>query len=332
MCRVRALTCWVWKGEKSHAIFLCHHDPYFIIYLQVGEITIDKTDPDECTFTIQVRNRPYFLRAENKARCDDWVIVLNRAREARMNVGNIQFVTTKSLDGMEGAIVVGNITNRVQADSDEYESSSTSPQPCMVISALRPRTKAVRDDRELAMQNSVPPPDLFMSESGEVEEQVEVLNWSKRTSPNHQVGIVASTTGGAGGDMASMAKWQKRHSIIHHLSLRILRWARSITQQADACRNESDVVVVPTHVAMAISQQQQQQPSSSSHQGTALSTTGLTNERGVSNISGARQRQPMSTMPVLNENTSGTVTNTDTRSRLSTDSGHDSPGFDHSFL
>lgn len=320
------------RREISRHFFLCRHDPYFFIYLQVGEIAIDKTDPDECSFTIQVRNRPYFLRAENKARCNDWVIVLNRAREARMNVGNIQFVTTKSLDGMEGAIVVGNITNRVQADSDEYESSSTSPQPCMVISALRPRTKAVRDDGELAMQNSVPPPDLFMSESGEVEEQVEVLNWSKRTSPKHQVGIVASMTGGAGGDTASMAKWQKRHSIIHHLSLRILRWARSITQQADACRNESDVVVVPTHVAMAISQQQQQQPSSSSHQGTALSTTGLTNERGVSNISGARQRQPMSTMPVLNENTSGTVTNTDIRSRLSTDSGHDSPGFDHSFL
>ena len=129
-----------------------------------------------------------------------------------------------------------------------------------------------------------------------------------------------------------MAKWQKRHSIIHHLSLRILRWARSITQQADACRNESDVVVVPTHVALAISQQQQQ-PLSSSHQGTALSTTGLVNERGVSNISGARQHQPMSTMPVLNENTSGTITNPDiNRSRLSTDSGHDSPGFDHSFL
>ena len=324
--RVRALNLLGGGKERNLTpFFVCHHDPYFIIiYLQVGEIAIDKTDPDECTFTIQVRNRPYFLRAENKARCNDWVIVLNRAREARMHVGNIQFVTTKSLDGMEGAIVVGNITNRVQADSDEYDSSSTSPQPCMVISALRPRTKAVRDDGELAMQNSVPPPDLFMSESGEVEEQVEVLNWSKRTSPKHQVGIVASTTGGAGGDTASMAKWQKRHSIIHHLSLRILRWARSITQQADACRNESDVVVVPTHVAMAISQQQQQQPSSSSHQGTALS--------GVSNISGARQRQPMSTMPVLNENTSGTVTNTDMRSRLSTDSGHDSPGFDHSFL
>jgi hypothetical protein len=251
-----------------------------------------------------------------------------------MNVGNIQFVTTKSLDGLEGAIVVGNITNRIQADSDDYESSSSTPQPCMVISALRPRTKAVRDDGELAMQNSVPPPDLFMSESGEVEEQVEVLNWSKRTSPKHQGVIVSSTTGGGGtsGDMASMAKWQKRHSIIHHLSLRILRWARSITQQADACRNESDVVVVPTHVALAISQQQQQ-PLSSSHQGTALSTTGLVNERGVSNISGARQRQPMSTMPVLNENTSGTITNPDiNRSRLSTDSGHDSPGFDHSFL
>lgn len=303
----------------------------------MGEIAIDKTDPDECTFTIQVRNRPYFLRAENKARCNDWVIVLNRAREARMNVGNIQFVTTKSLDGIEGAIVVGNITNRVQADSDEYESSSASPpQPCMVISALRPRTKAVRDDGELAMQNSVPPPDLLLSESGEVEEQVEVLNWSKRTSsPTHQVGIVASNTGGTttgGDDTASMAKWQKRHSIIHHLSLRILRWARSITQQADACRNESDVVVVPTHGSMAISQQQQQQPLSSSH--TALSTTGLVNERGVSNISVVRQRQPMSTMPVLNENTSGTViNNTDiNRSRLSTDSGHDSPGFDHSFL
>ena len=289
---------------------------------QVGEIAIDKTDPDECTFTIQVKNRPYYLRAENKARCNDWVIILNRAREARMNVGNIQFVKTKSRDGVDGPLMATGSTNRDQSDSDEYA------QPCIVISALRPRTRAVRDfEGETDVQNH--PPDLLTSNTAIEEEQIEVLNWTERPYQKYQAGA-----GDAAGDSESMAKWQKRHSVMHTLSLRFLRWARSITQQADACRRESNVVVVPAHVVLAM----QQQPSRST-QGTE--TLAGHAESGASAAitggGGGRERQPATGLPVLIEMTSEAESNPEnqlSRSRASTESRNssDSPAFGHSYV
>mmetsp|Transcript_19202 Transcript_19202/g.29311 ORF Transcript_19202/g.29311 Transcript_19202/m.29311 type:complete len:668 (+) Transcript_19202:213-2216(+) len=50
-------------------------------------------------------------------------------------------------------------------------------------------------------------------------------------------------------------KWQKRHSAVHHLSMRMLNWARSITSNADACRRQKDVVVVPAHVMRSMMSQ-----------------------------------------------------------------------------
>jgi len=212
---------------------------------KVGEISIDKTDPEECTFTIAVKNRPYFLRAEDKARCNDWVIILNRAREARMNVGNIQLVTPK-LEGGNGG--VGLSTHRSQAGSDDYA-------PCIVISALRPRTQAVMNFEGDDALGLVGVPDLLTSNSAE-EEQIEVMKWDGHH--RNAQGIVGVVGGGGalspspgGGETQAMAKWQKRHSKMHVLSLRFLRWARSITHQTDACRRECDVVVVPAHVVVA---------------------------------------------------------------------------------
>ena len=194
---------------------------------QVGEIAIDPTDPDQSTFTIQVSNRPYFLRAEDKTQCNDWVITLNRAREARMNVGNIQLAAPKNTNPDD--------PHRSQAGSDEFQSH-------IVISALRPRT-----------HGSDLPPDLLTCHTEEEQQQIEVMeNWdhlessagkkmpSPRTSPTTET---------------PMAKWQKKHSTMHQLSLRFLKWARSITKQADACRRESDVVVVPAHVLRSLSVQ-----------------------------------------------------------------------------
>jgi len=210
---------------------------------KVGEIAIDKTDPEECTFTIQVSHRPYYLRAEDKARCNDWVIILNRAREARMNVGNIQLVKP-NLEG--GGVGSNGLTHRSQAGSDDYA-------PCIVISALRPRTQAVMNfevDENLGGQGV---PDLLGLEE---EEQIEVMKRDDHhpnidqlpVSPLQEHYQQQQHPG------ESIAKWQKRHSKMHTLSLRFLKWARSITHQADACRREGGVVVVPAHVVMAAQQ------------------------------------------------------------------------------
>lgn len=229
----------------------------------VGDILIDQTDPEECTFTIQVKNRPYYLRCEDKVRCNDWVIILNRAREARMNVGNIQLVTPElkgggGAGGTDGVL----LTHRSQAGSDDYA-------PCIVISALRPRTQAVMNfegDENLGAGV----PDLLTSNSSG--EQIEMkwddhhhhtIGQGHHQQQQHLQGVMGMMGGGGvpsslsptgGGEPQSMAKWQKRHSKMHVLSLRFLRWARSITHQADACRKEGGVVVVPAHVVMAMQQ------------------------------------------------------------------------------
>jgi hypothetical protein len=312
-----------------HSFFRIQKEPHIIVrfasscHSQVGEIAIDKTDPDECTFTIQVKNRPYYLRAENKARCNDWVIILNRAREARMNVGNIQFVKTKSRDGVDGPLMSAGSANRDQSDSDEYA------QPCIVISALRPRTRAVRDfEGEMDVQNH--PPDLLTSNTAQEEEQIEVLNWTDRPSQKYQAGA---------GDSESMAKWQKRHSVMHTLSLRFLRWARSITQHADTCRRERDVVVVPAHVVLPMQQQQQQQqqPSRSTHgRATIAGRAESGASAAIAGGGGGRGRQP-SGLPAMIEMTPEAESNTEnqlSRSRASTESRNssDSPAFGHTYV
>lgn len=239
---------------------------YIIFYThKVGEIAIDKTDPEECTFTIQVSNRPYYLRAEDKARCNDWVIILNRAREARHGWGNIQLVNP-TIDDMEGAGgggggVGGGGGGRSQAGSeDEFG-------PCIVISSLRPRTQAVNYGEGHGV---FLPPDLLSAGGmgSDEEQQIEVLDG--RDSNQHLMMMqqqqyqmeeedVMMHQQGGGGIMQPpvVAKWQKRHSAIHHLSMRMLNWARSITSNADACRRQKDVVVVPAHVmrSMMLSRQ-----------------------------------------------------------------------------
>lgn len=221
----------------------------------MGEIAIDKTDPEECTFTIQVSNRPYYLRAEDKARCNDWVIILNRAREARHGWGNIQLVNP-TVDDVVGA------GGRSQAGSDEFG-------PCIVISALRPRTQAVNYGNDEDAAAGLFPPDLLYSgggaAGGEEHEQIEVLDGrdpqqqlfmmqqqqqqlqlQMEDSEHMMMGQSQQQGGQQGGQ--PMAKWQKRHSALHHFSMRLLKWARSITSNADACRRQKDVVVVPAHV------------------------------------------------------------------------------------
>jgi len=264
---------------------------------KVGEIAVDRTDPEECTFTIQVKNRPYYLRAEDKARCNDWVIILNRAREARMNVGNIQLVTPEG-----GGVLVGpdGLTHRSQAGSDDYA-------PCIVISALRPRTRALMDfEGDLNMLGEQGVPDLLTSNTAEDEQQIEVMNISPAPSQQYTQGVVG-VFGGRPSPSPSpspspvaghtMAKWEKRHSKMHMLSLRFLKWARSITNQADVCRKEVGVVVVPAHVVTAAQQTRlgATSPGGAASPDTMISATGSATTSG-SSATGAQlpqqQQQP----------------------------------------
>lgn len=72
----------------------------------VGEIIQDKSDPTGCSFTIQVAGRPYYLLAQDRSTCKDWVINLNRVREARIQVGRMKLVNGREEGKYAGRVVV----------------------------------------------------------------------------------------------------------------------------------------------------------------------------------------------------------------------------------
>jgi len=79
---------------------------------------------------------------------------------------------------------------------------------------------------------------------------------------------------------------------MHMLSLRFLKWARSITHQADACRRESDVVVVPAHVVSL--QQSMAKSAASSSVGTSTAGVGGPQQQ---QRPGHHNRKPLSGLP-----------------------------------
>jgi hypothetical protein len=95
--------------------------------LQVGAILLDEEDEKGQSFTIQVLGRLYLLRADSKASCKDWVISLNRIKEARLQQGNVK---------------LANPTFRTPVDLLD-QSSDTRPR--VVVVANRERTRAVAE-------------------------------------------------------------------------------------------------------------------------------------------------------------------------------------------
>jgi len=175
---------------------------------KVGVITISDDDPTGRTFTIQVADRPYSLRAESKATCKDWVITLNRIKEARMQVGGVKLVTPKFhppppdlLDGATGHEIA----------------------PRVVLVANRQRTRAVDSENPQAWEQIVHTQNAYPDGSNA---------W---VGPNH-------TT-----QRSVLGKWKKRHSALAGLRRRLLKWARSIRKKATCATSEDDVVALDRH-------------------------------------------------------------------------------------
>mmetsp|Transcript_35969 Transcript_35969/g.41322 ORF Transcript_35969/g.41322 Transcript_35969/m.41322 type:complete len:498 (+) Transcript_35969:370-1863(+) len=100
--------------------------------VKVGSIVINHKDEKGCGFTINISKRPYHLRADSKAAMKDWVITLNRVKEARMQEGNVKLVMPKDFQN-----------NRQHQPPDLLDISFT---PRVVVVANRQRTHAVEDD------------------------------------------------------------------------------------------------------------------------------------------------------------------------------------------
>ena len=169
---------------------------------QVGTIGLDPADDNECSFTIQVLGRLYHLRAENKVSCTDWVITLNRIKEARMNQGNVKLVGYQQ---------------QQQAPVDLLDQPENLVAPRVVVVSNRLRTRAVaetQDFEQLYQENGTLSNDLEGSMGAS----------SKRLST---IGTVV------------LARWNKRRSSLSRLRSKLTKWARSLRNMS--CTSESSV-------------------------------------------------------------------------------------------
>jgi len=161
---------------------------------KVGAIAMSPDDPVGCTFVIQVVDRPYSLRAESKATCKDWVITLNRIKEARLQMGGVKLVppefhqTANSLEKGE----FREITPRV------------------VLSANRQRTRAVDGENVNSWES------LMQQENNQ-----NAIRESE-TKVHHKL------------QSEILARWQKRRSMLYSLSRAAVRWARSVREKSCA--------------------------------------------------------------------------------------------------
>ena len=150
---------------------------------------MDPADEDECAFTIQVLGRLYHLRAENKVSCTDWVITLNRIKEAHMQQGNVKLVQPQQ-----------------QANHQPMDLLDQAVAPRVVVVSNRQRTRAVAETQDF---------DQIMMDNPDAQELQGIGGGSggKRLST---IGTVV------------LGRWNKRRSGLSRLRGKLTKWARSL--------------------------------------------------------------------------------------------------------
>jgi hypothetical protein len=203
---------------------------------KVGVIQEDNGDVSGRTFTIQVAGRPYFLRAEDRSTCKDWVINLNRVREARIQLGRMKLVEVvpSSEDHLRGPD-----TNSFRKESGDYVSR-------VVVKANRSRTHGARDESELleiygggdpAYEENQRPPN-------EAQPQTPMVLVRARSQPNFS--NIAPV-----GDL--LARWDKKRNRIAVMRTKLIRWARQV-KIVKCVGDERDVVAQHTNDGLPIPQ------------------------------------------------------------------------------
>jgi len=181
---------------------------------KVGAIEIDTSDDKGCSFTIQVLGRPYHLRAQSRASCKDWVITLNRVKEARMNQGNVKLVSRAEMDA-----ALAHQHNQEPMDLLDHRPSDDMITPRVVVVANRQRTRAVDEsqdwDQLIRLEGSKP-----------TETPVGPYDSHKRRST---IGNVV------------LARWSKRGPHLTRLGAKLAKWARSLRKLR--CREIDDQMI-----------------------------------------------------------------------------------------
>lgn len=165
---------------------------------KVGGIVVNEDDPKGCSFTMQVLGRPYYLRAESRAVCKDWVITLNRIKEARMQQGNIKLVNSNPKH-----LLFRNPPDLLDRNVSTYTQG-------VVALANRQRTRAVDESvmdniEEMMLKGQAEPGD----------DEAEGPGYYEPADTDSISQVV-------------LARWQKRKSSMSKIASKVSRWARSL--------------------------------------------------------------------------------------------------------
>ena len=172
---------------------------------------MNESDEKGCSFCIQVLGRMYHLRAESRASCKDWVINLNRVKEARMQQGNVKLVDpayTQPVDLLDPA-------------------SGDVVAPRIVVVANRERTRAVDQDQEW---------DDLMTRQ---EQNNNNIRNNMASNPQHSNSSLSSEKRRSTLGTVVLARWSKRKTSLNRLSAKLVRWARSVRKYG--CATEQSV-------------------------------------------------------------------------------------------
>jgi len=202
--------------------------------LRVGPIRLDESDTSNCTFTIEVAGRKYYLCTGTQERTKDWVINLNRVREATAKEGGL------TLDflvyGHRGKKQLQK--NRSGSDSDNANAVAR----VGLQAAARPRTKGLgkeefseidmeEDERNIDGQimttNTTMSPSAGTGSlaSSELQNPIHQPHFNLLL-PNvqHQVAV----------------RWTKQRSAVQNWARRLSRWTKRMTMAR--CVIQNDVV------------------------------------------------------------------------------------------
>jgi hypothetical protein len=185
--------------------------------VQVGAIEIDLDDPSECSFRIQVMGRLYHLRADSRGVCRDWVITLNRVKEARLQQGNVKLIHTSFSSGGKPFDLLLDFQQQNQ-------------QPQVVVVSNRERTRAV-DEVEQWDQ-------LIRDSPDDTNDGFETLVDPYSQQRPQRMSAISTVV---------VARWSKRHSTIQKAGSKLSKWARSLKKYS-CTEIEQEKIYLDRHV------------------------------------------------------------------------------------
>jgi hypothetical protein len=194
-------------------------------------IEIDSDDKTEHSFRIQVQGRLYHLRANSRASCHDWVITLNRVKEARMQQGNVKLVglptattasslATSALDLLQNAGKGSNPTATAVSQPDGT--------PRVVVVSNRERTRAVDEEEQWDQLIRVDPHTLEMD--------VDPVTGDSMYAHNKRLSSFSTVVA---------ARWTKHQSSLQRVGTKLSKWARSVKKYS--CTTADGTSDTPAH-------------------------------------------------------------------------------------